>query len=103
MVGIKDMEMPSCCMNCRLLGKEEMYCSIYPRRDIDIITVATNRPNWCPLVEIGTCENCEHYKRIELNSCDEVIATCKKSTDINYHYVSPNFYCKYFEKRGNEE
>ena len=51
MVSI-DMEIPSCCMNCRLLGREEMYCSIYPRRDLDVITVATNRPDWCPLVEI---------------------------------------------------
>jgi hypothetical protein len=39
-------------MNCGLLGKEEMYCSIYPRRDLDIITVATTKPDWCPLVEI---------------------------------------------------
>ena len=51
MVGIKDMEMPICCMNCRLLGKEEMYCPIYPRRDLDLITVATSKPDWCPLVE----------------------------------------------------
>lgn len=49
----------------------------------------------------GTCKGCEHYKRIELNSCDEVVATCKKHTDKNYQYVSPNFYCADFEKRGN--
>lgn len=50
MVGIKDMEMPGRCMNCRLLGKKEMYCPVYPRRDLDIITVATGRPDWCPLI-----------------------------------------------------
>lgn len=52
MVAIKDMEMPSCCMNCELLGKEEMYCSKHPRKDLDIVTVATNRPSWCTLIEI---------------------------------------------------
>ena len=40
-----------------------------------------------------TCKDCKYYKRIELNSCDEVIATCKKHTDRNYHYISPDFYC----------
>ena len=52
MVAIKDMALPTCCINCGLLGKEKIYCSIYPRKDLDIITVATNRPNWCPLLEI---------------------------------------------------
>jgi hypothetical protein len=50
----------------------------------------------------GTCRDCEYYRRIELNSCDEVVATCKKHTDRNYQYVSPNFYCADYEKRGNE-
>ena len=62
MIAIKGMEMPSRCMNCGLLGKEEMYCSVYPRKDLDIITVATNRPDWCPLVEIVTCKDCKHWK-----------------------------------------
>lgn len=57
MVAIKDMEMPSCCMNCELLGKEEMYCAIRPRKDLDVITVATTRPDWCPLVEENTSHN----------------------------------------------
>jgi hypothetical protein len=52
MIAIEGMSMPSCCMNCGLLGKEAMYCSIYPRKDLDVITVATTRPDWCPLVEI---------------------------------------------------
>lgn len=43
--------------------------------------------------DIITCWDCKHYRRIELNSCDEVIATCKKHPDRNYHYLSPDFYC----------
>ena len=43
--------------------------------------------------DIITCNDCKHYKRIELNSCDEVITSCKKHPDRNYHYLSPDFYC----------
>lgn len=57
MVVIKDMEMPSNCMNCQLLGKEKIYCSIYPRKDLDIFAIAISKPNWCPLVEEEKCKN----------------------------------------------
>ena len=40
-----NMEMPSKCLNCTLLGKNEMCCSVYPRRDIGMVTVATSKPN----------------------------------------------------------
>lgn len=76
MIAIKGVQMPSCCMNCRLLGKEEMYCCVYPRRDLDVITVATNRPNWCPLVEIEPLTDSE--QRIFLSAMSREERICKE-------------------------
>jgi hypothetical protein len=87
MVAIKDMQMPSCCMNCGLLGKDEMYCSIYPRKDLDIITVATTRPNWCPLVEIVTCKDCMYYRN-GLSHCTQWVMT-----------TNEDFYCADAERK----
>ena len=44
-----DMDMPKKCMDCQLLGHDEMYCTLYPRKDLDIITVTTSKPDWCPI------------------------------------------------------
>ena len=46
---ILDTDMPKKCMDCQLLGRDEMYCTLYPRKDLDVITVATSKPDWCPI------------------------------------------------------
>lgn len=46
---ILNTDMPKKCMDCQLLGHDEMYCTLYPRKDLDVITVATSKPNWCPI------------------------------------------------------
>ena len=40
-----DMDMPTKCMNCQLLGGDRMYCQVYPRKDL----VANSKPDWCPI------------------------------------------------------
>lgn len=94
MVAIKDIEMPSCCMNCGLLGKEEMYCSIYPRRDIDVITIATMKPDWCPLVEIEEHKVGKWLGRVAINHsfygrCSE----CGKEFQLNTWYAQNMKFC----------
>ena len=46
---ILDTDMPKKCMDCQLLGRDEMYCTLYPRKELDVITVATSKPDWCPI------------------------------------------------------
>ena len=46
---VLDMDMPIKCMNCQLLGRDAMYCQVYPRKDLNLIKVANGKPNWCPI------------------------------------------------------
>ena len=46
---IIDTDMPKKCMDCQLLGHDKMYCTLYPRKDLDVITVAISKPDWCPI------------------------------------------------------
>ena len=46
---VLNMDMPNKCMNCQLLGRDAMYCQVYPRRDLNVISVANGRPDWCPI------------------------------------------------------
>lgn len=44
-----DMDMPNSCMNCQLLGRDSMYCQIYPRKDLNLLKVVNDKPEWCPI------------------------------------------------------
>ena len=46
---ILDIDMPKSCMNCQLLGRDSMYCQVYPRKDLNLIKVANGKPEWCPI------------------------------------------------------
>ena len=46
---ILDMDMPTKCMNCQLLGRDMMYCQVYPRKDLNLIKVANGKPDFCPI------------------------------------------------------
>ena len=46
---ILDIDMPTKCMNCPLLGRDNMYCQVYPRKDLNIIEVVNDKPEWCPI------------------------------------------------------
>lgn len=63
-----NIDMPTSCMNCPLLGKDSMYCQVYPREDLNLIDVVNSKPEWCPIVadsakipkngERFSCPNC---------------------------------------------
>ena len=70
-VIITDMELPKRCLDCQLMGREKMYCQLHPRKDLNVIRVVSEKPDWCPIKEaptgkwkIGiysgdaTCSNC---------------------------------------------
>ena len=44
-----DTDMPTKCMNCQLLGRDMIYCQVYPRKDLNVMGVASGRPEWCPI------------------------------------------------------
>ena len=94
MIAVKDMQMPKSCWDCPIIDKENGQCQKTKK-----YIYGNDIPSDCPLVEIVTCKDCKHYKRIELNSCDEVITFCEKHSDKNCRYTSPNFYCADGERR----
>lgn len=96
MVAVRGMKMPKNCMECPLFDGEYGDCNIIGETKAD---ATEERAKNCPLVEIVTCKDCKYYKRIELNSCDEVITFCEKHSDKNCRYTSPNFYCADAERR----
>ncbi len=89
MIAIKGMSMPKSCRGCGLLGKEEMYCSIYPRKEIDIITVATARPDWCPLVELeGRKTGKWEYQQLGFRKYGLVCTSCGYAIRLGYDFTS---------------
>ena len=53
-VIITDMELPKRCLDCQLMGREKMYCQLHPRKDLNVIRVVSEKPDWCPLKEVPT-------------------------------------------------
>ena len=45
-----DIDMPTKCINCPLLGRDSMYCQVYPRKDLNLIEVTNSKPEWCPII-----------------------------------------------------
>lgn len=104
MVAIKDMEIPSCCGECPLVEEQKdmyglsfFYCN-KTERMVDEKDVDTN----CPLIEIGICKKCEHWDKGE-ECCSRLSSNNGWFEDEYYQvYTENDFYCKHFEKRGNE-
>lgn len=95
MVAIKDFGMPSCCGNCDMClpcALNEGLCHVTQHT---IGNIYDKRPSDCPLVEIGTCKDCEH--------CCYITGTknklCEKHSCMQ---VSNNWYCADFEKQRCE-
>ena len=53
-VIISDMEFPKRCLDCQLMGREKMYCQLHPRKDLNVVRVVSEKPEWCPLKEVPT-------------------------------------------------
>ena len=92
MVAIKDMEMPNNCYDCY----RNMYCIV----GIDGGWRPDRRVEDCPLVEIGTCKDCKHWKDSDGVYRRGVDAESKCPINTKEVYEG-NFYCKDFKKRGN--
>ena len=90
MIAIKDMKMPKNCVECNHMDLQQaINCQL-------IYSGCANcgrHPN-CPLVEIGTCKDCEHRGVIYENG------ECYCENDGTLREC--NFYCKDFRKRGGE-
>lgn len=100
MVAIKDMEMPKCCIFCPLyVGKKgEGHCAIIHKWNA---VGGLNRLDDCPLVEIGTCKDCKHWKDSD-GVYRRGVGAESKCPINNSRVFEGTFYCADFEKRGNE-
>jgi hypothetical protein len=96
MLVIKDMELPKSCLLCPLIDNDGWYsCDIKP--EARVVIEYDQRANDCPLVEIATCKDCEHWeKRLSPQT----------PTNKEYHfcpmidmYTSYDFFCKDGERR----
>ena len=52
-VYIKGMEMPNNCQECVCINDEYFYCQAVGRQPQDE-NIISQRPDWCPLVEVPT-------------------------------------------------
>lgn len=63
MAVLIDMDMPSNCLQCRLMW--DGWCYALPETAVQSEAIhETDRPDWCPLVEIHT-RNRPDYKLLE--------------------------------------
>lgn len=83
MIAIKEMEMPSCCMNCNMFrvldGQARPQCAITETYIDDSDEYLDKRADDCPLVEIVTCKDCKH--------------NCKNICGVDGSRVTDNFHC----------
>ena len=90
MVAIKDMEMPTCCAECRMKKRCEQGIAGGWRED--------KRVDDCPLVEIVTCKECEHWKDSDGVYRRGIGAESKCPINIKEVFEG-NFYCADAERR----
>ena len=88
MVAIKGMEMPNRCDECQCAVGSEC-----PFLRVDVEEEMGSRDMNCPLVEIITCKNCDHYEdilaAIDKDGNKKILHFCKKYRKS----VSEDFYC----------
>ena len=96
---IIDIEMPKRCLDCQLMGREKMYCQLHPRKDLNVIRVVSEKPDWCPLKEVPTgkwinrgiqweCSEC-HYRVTAWNNtkyCPNCSANMENEKQTKYSY-----------------
>ena len=95
MIAIKGKEMPTGCLNCQFLDNEWYSCAITP--EARTVIEYDQRAKDCPLVEIVTCKNCEHWEKL---------LSPQTRTDKEYHfcpmidmYTDECFYCRDGKRR----
>lgn len=94
MVGI-NMEMPKYCNDCDFVIDSFGYCNRAEEHipNYEFYSETNERPDFCPLVEIGTCKDCSHYDPLTCNS-----GTCLNPNMQWSNEVSATHYCADFEK-----
>jgi hypothetical protein len=91
-----DMKMPKSCILCPFIDNDGWYsCDVNPMAITDI--GCEKRAKNCPLVEIVTCKDCEHWEKL---------LSPQTPTNKEYHfcpmadcYTSYDFFCKDGERR----
>ena len=64
-VLIKDMEMPENCNKCGFSEYgQHLYCSAMPDNFTGCVAEDA-KPNWCPLVELIRCQDCDWWTQSE--------------------------------------
>ena len=99
MVAIKDMKMPKSCIRCQVSDSvPDCPC----KGNTLIFNYRDKRHPDCPLIEIGVCKKCRHWDKSE-EHCSRLSSDNGWFEDEYYRvYTESDFYCKYFEKRNDE-
>ena len=97
MIVIKDRKMPSCCVAYNSDNDYYIGCPFYKICEQRETIKVNFKPIDCPLVEIVTCEKCEHWDKD---------STPRIPDDKEYHFcpimdcnTSEDFYCADGERR----
>ena len=100
MVGIKDMEMPTRCEECKFCIRQKTndygsygQCMAGGCETVNTLYLSPG----CPLVEIITCKDCKYYRE------DDDTGYCTNHTcgDITF-WCRDDYYCADAERRENE-
>lgn len=61
MVAIKNMEFPKYCNDCEFCHDSSSFCSLMDEKipGYDFFKDGNEKPDFCPLVEIIACKDCE--------------------------------------------
>lgn len=103
MVAIK-MEMPTCCSQCDLCVEDkyaDMTCVLLGTDWDENNYYKKQKDKNCPLVEIGTCKDCKHWKDSDGVYRRGISAESKCPINI-LQVFDGDFYCADFEKRGSK-
>lgn len=93
MIAIKGMEMPTSCKKCMLNNIDSPWFGLCRTTGNNVIEYKDSRHPNCPLVEIVTCEDCDHC-RFEL-----VEGIPYYWCDKDDRVTSEDYYCADGERR----
>jgi hypothetical protein len=108
MIAIKGMEMPDSCYDCHFAVDEETndygsFCKCGILEDYETINLLEHSKHHnCPLVEIVTCKDCKHRKKVHPDWKHDKKAEvyfCTLQSDEYCYEVKDDYFCKDGERK----
>lgn len=90
-------KIPESCDKCHFYSDFLVYCSA--ANIPNPYNEKGERPDWCPLTEIGKCKDCIHY---EFGVCLKIYDDGNVSGD-SWQKRKPDDFCSYFEPKTSDK